>query len=440
LKGRSMSSPDTRAVRIDAVLLASGRVFDPQSRLDETADVLIAKGKIQKIGADLSKSFEGKRIDCSGMILAPGFVDIHVHLREPGREDEETVETGAYAAAAGGFTEIACMPNTQPPIDDRSRVEFIRERAGGLIVSIHPVAAITKGLRGEELTEMADCLEAGAVGFSDDGHSVEKAGVLRKAMEYAAMFNRPIIEHCEDISLTDNGAMHEGFTSTLLGLKGIPSIGESVVVGRDLQIAEFTGGRLHIAHVSAGESVRMIREAKARGVRVTAETCPHYLVLTHEAVHGFNPNTKMNPPLRTEADQKALWEGLKDGTIDAIATDHAPHSIEEKDAEFEAAPFGILGLETAVGLMFTFGIQKKKMNLKELVQKMAVNPRKILNLPEARIQEGSEANLTLLKADLAWTVDKEMFFSKSRNTPFHGWKLKGASRGVVHNGQLFLNP
>jgi dihydroorotase len=433
-----MASRETRSLPADALLLAGGRVFDPQSRIDEAADVLVAEGKIRKIGADLSKGFEGKRIECANMVLVPGLMDMHVHLREPGREDEETIESGVLAAAAGGFTEIACMPNTQPPIDDRSRVEFVRERAAGQIVSVHPIAAVTKGQKGEELTEMGDCVEAGAVGFSDDGLPVENAAVLRKALEYAGMFGRPILSHCEDKRLSENGVMHEGFVSTLLGLRGIPSISESVAVARDLLIAEFTGGRLHVAHVSTAGSVRLIREAKSRGVRVTAETCPHYLTLTDEAVRGYDANMKMNPPLRTGADQQALWEGLKDGTLDAIATDHAPHSAEEKDAEFDAAPFGILGLETAVGLLFTFGVHKKKLSLGDLVQKMAVAPRKILNLPEARIRVGSEANLTLLFPDFSWTVDKERFFSKSRNTPFHGWKLKGASRGVVHNGRSFF--
>jgi dihydroorotase len=435
-----MVRPEARAARIDTALLAGGRLFDPGSRLDETADVLIARGRIQKIGANLSRGFDGKRIDCAGLILVPGLVDMHVHLREPGREDEETIRSGAFAAAAGGFTEIACMPNTQPAIDDRSRVDFVRERGQGLPVSVHPIAAITKGLKGDELTEMGDCADAGAVGFSDDGRPVEKAAMLRKALEYAGMFNRPILSHCEDTSLSEGGSMHEGYVSTLLGLKGIPSIGESVAVARDLLIAEFTGGRLHIAHVSAAASVSLIREAKARGVAVTAETCPHYLVLTDEDVRGYDPNMKMNPPLRAEADREALWQGLKDGTIDAIATDHAPHSVEEKDAEFDAAPFGILGLETAIGLLLTHGVHKKRLTLKDLVQKTAVNPRKILGLPEARIREGEEANLTLLQPDLAWTVDREAFLSKSRNTPFHGWKLKGGSRGIIHNGQLFLNP
>jgi dihydroorotase len=434
-----MASPDPRPARNDAVLFSGGRVFDPRLRLDETADVLIGGGKIRKIGKNLSRGFGGKRVDCAGSILVPGFVDMHVHLREPGREDEETIRTGASAAAAGGFTEIACMPNTQPPIDDRSRVEFIRERGQGLPVSVHPIAAITKGQKGDELTEMGDCADAGAVGFSDDGKPVEKAALLRKAFEYAGMFDRPILSHCEDLSLSEGGAMHEGFASTLLGLKGIPAISESIAVARDLMIAECTGGRLHVAHVSAAASVRLIREAKARGVRVTAETCPHYLVLTDDAVRGYDTNMKMNPPLRSETDRDALWEGLKDGTIDVIATDHAPHSNEEKDAEFDAAPFGILGLETAVGLLFTFGVNRKKMTLKELVFKMSVNPRKILSLGDARIIEGNEANLTILQPDREWTVDRDAFLSKSRNTPFHGWTLKGRSRGIFNNGQLLMN-
>jgi dihydroorotase len=435
-----MPRPEARFEKIDVVLLSGGRVFDPRSHLDESADVLIEGGRIRQISTARSKGFEGRRVACDGLVLVPGLVDLHVHLREPGREDEETIRSGSSAAAFGGFTEIACMPNTQPPIDCRSAVEFVRERSRGLIVSVHPIAAITKGQKGEELTEMGDCAEAGAAGFSDDGMPVEKSAILRRALEYARMFDLPILSHCEDKSLSEGGVMHEGYFSTLLGLRGIPSISESAAVARDLLIAEYTGGRLHVAHVSTAASVDLIRSAKARGVLVTAETCPHYLVLTDEAVRGFDPNFKMNPPLRTEADREALWQGLKDGTLDAVATDHAPHSAEEKDTEFDAAPFGILGLETAVGLMLTHGVHAKRMTFSELVQKMSVNPRRILNLPEARIREGEEANLTLLQTDRTWTVDREVFQSQSRNTPFHGWEMKGASRGILHNGQLFLNP
>jgi dihydroorotase len=431
-----MARRDPASERIDEILLAGGRVFDPRVRLDVKTDLLIAGGRIRKIGK--AEGFAGRRVDCAGVTIVPGFVDMHVHLREPGREDEETLATGAEAAAAGGFTEVACMPNTAPPIDDRSRVEFVRERAAGLAAAVHPVAAVTKGQAGEELVEMGDCAAAGAVAFSDDGKPVEKAALLRKALEYAGMFGRPILSHCEERSLSDGGAMNEGFVSTLLGFRGIPSIAEEIAVARDLAVAEYVGGRLHVQHVSTAGSVRLIREAKARGAAVTAETCPHYLVLTDEAVRSFDTNAKMNPPLRSKADQEALWQGLKDGTIDAVATDHAPHSIEEKDAEFESAPFGILGIETAVGLLFTHGMHTGRLALADLVRFFSTAPRGILGLDEARIAEGGAANLTLLRTDSEWTVDKDRFFSKSRNTPFHGWKLKGAAAGTLRGGRLTL--
>lgn len=435
-----MARPDFKPVRAEAVCIAGARLLDPASKLDATADLLVADGRIVKIGAAAGEGFEGIRIDGAGLTVVPGFVDLHTHLREPGREDEETIRSGAEAAAAGGFTEIACMPNTNPPIDDRPSVEFIRRRAAGLLTDIHPIAAITKGQRGEELVEMADCAEAGAVAFSDDGRPVEKASVLRRAVEYAGMTGRPVISHSEDLSLSDGGVMHEGIRSTRLGLRGIPSISEEIAVDRDIRIAEYVRGRIHVAHVSTSGSVRLIREAKARGVAVTAETCPHYLTLTDEAVQGYDPNAKMNPPLRTAEDRAALWEGLKDGTIDAVSTDHAPHSAEEKDVEFDAAPFGIVGLETAVGLLLTHGVHKRRLTLRELVLVFSVLPRRILGLPEARIREGAGANLTFLRPDAAWTVDRDGFFSRSRNTPFHGWALKGAAAGVLRGDQFYLAP
>lgn len=422
------------------LLLRGGRVVDPCSNLDRVADILIVDGKIAKIGPEAGEGFKGEAVDLTGSVIVPGFFDMHVHLREPGREDEETIESGCLAAAAGGFTEIACMPNTQPPIDERSRVEFILDQAKDQLVTVYPIAAVTKGQKGEELTEMGDLIEAGAMAFSDDGKPIERAVVLRRALEYLKMFDRPLISHCEDVSLSEGGIMNEGVVSTLLGFQGIPSLSEESAVVRDLLITEYTGGVIHIAHVSTARAVHWIREAKARGVRVTAETCPHYLVLTEEAVRSFDPNTKMNPPLRSESDQNALWEALKDGTLDALATDHAPHSDEEKDVEFQSAPFGIIGLETAVGILLTYGVHAGRIELKDLVYRMAVAPRKILGIQENPIQEGAKANLSFLQLDLEWEVDKNQFFSKSRNTPFHGWKLKGAPIGVYNNKKLFLHP
>ncbi len=308
------------------------------------------------------------------------------------------------------------------------------------MVTVHPIAAVTRGQKGEELTEMADLIEAGAVAFSDDGRPIERAGVLRRALEYLKMFGRHLISHCEDLSLSEGGMMNEGVVSTLLGFQGIPLVSEECAVARDILITEYTGGRIHIAHVSTARAVHWIREAKARGVRVTAETCPHYLVLTEEVVRSFDPNTKMNPPLRTESDQKVLWEALKDGTLDVVTTDHAPHSDEEKDMEFPSAPFGIIGLETVVGIMLTYGLHQGRMTLEELVYRMAIASRKILGIPENPIQEGTKANLTFLHLDLEWEVDKNLFFSKSQNTPFHKWKFKGAPTGVYNNKKLFFHP
>jgi dihydroorotase len=429
---------ENQYIKISSILLQGGRILDPGKKIDKISDLLIKNRKIIKIGNINVNDFNGKIIDCKNKIIVPGFIDMHAHLREPGREDEETIETGCRAAMAGGFTSICCMPNTNPPIDNSGIVEFIKERSEGCLVDVHPIAAITKGQKGEELTEMGDLVEAGAVGFSDDGHPVEKASILRRALEYAKIFGCPVVDHCEDLNLSEGGVMNEGFVSTGLGLRGIPSISEELIIARDLLVAEFTKASIHIAHVSTKGSVSLIRDAKGRGVKVSAETCPHYLVLTDEAVRSFDTNTKMKPPLRTEEDRQALIEGLKDGTIDVIATDHAPHAIHEKEVEYNAASFGIIGFETAVGLVMTFLLKKNLLTLDEIVEKMAIIPRKILNLEENCIEENTYANLTLLDPELKWQVDCTCFHSKSNNTPFNGWKLQGKSFGVYNNGILFL--
>jgi dihydroorotase len=435
-----MSNTDiVKSVKAGKILFQGGHILDPGSGLDKTADLSIIDGKIEKIGSIDGDGWDGDIIDCKGKIIVPGLIDMHVHLREPGHEDAETIESGCRAAMAGGFTAVCCMPNTQPVIDSRGHVEFIRERASGQMVDVHPIAAVTKGQKGEEITEMGDILAAGAVGFSDDGHPVRNAGILRRALEYASMLDHPIIDHCEDMSLSEGGVMNEGSVSTVLGMRGIPPISEDIHIARDILVAEYTGGHIHIAHVSTKGGVRLIRDAKNRGVRVTAETCPHYLVLTDEAVRSFDTSTKMKPPLRTEEDQKALWEGLRDGTIDVITSDHAPHAFEVKETEYDAAAFGIIGLETMVGLIMTQIAEKKKITLSSMVEKMAIHPRKILRLPENRIEEGQSANMTLLDPDQKWTVDKHTLQSKSRNTPYHGWTLHGKSMGVVNKGQIFLH-
>ncbi len=429
----------TEPVKIGKLLLKGGRILDPANAVDTVTDLFVDKGKIQKIGSVNTQSFSGKVIDCKGKIIVPGLIDMHVHLREPGREDTETIQSGCQAAMAGGLTAVCCMPNTDPPIDCRGQVEFIKERAEGLIVDVHPIAAVTVDRKGEQLTEMGELVEAGAVGFSDDGTHVKQSGILRRALEYAKMFGRPIIDHCEDPFLSESGVMNEGFVSTILGLSGIPSISEEIDVARDLLMAQFTGGLIHIAHVSTQYSIQLIREAKSRGVSVTAETCPHYLLLTDEAVRTFDTNTKMKPPLRNKTDRDALIQGILDGTIDVIASDHAPHAIEEKDTEYDAAAFGIIGLETIVGLVLSHFVNKGILTIEQFIEKMATNPRKILGLPSCTIKDGVHANLTIIDPDCQWKVDKNHFFSKSRNTPFDGWELQGKAIGIVNKSQLYIS-
>ncbi|MFQ5750963.1 MAG: dihydroorotase, partial [bacterium] len=379
-------------------------------------------------------NFNGKVIDLGGKVICPGLIDMHVHLREPGREDEETVESGTDAAMCGGFTGVCPMPNTDPPADNAEVIEFLKKKARDLLVDVFPIAAVTKGRCGKELTEMGDLVEAGAVAFSDDGDPVATAGILRRAMEYTGMFDVPIIEHCEDITLSKNGVMHEGKISTRLGLPGIPRISEEIIVGRDLQVADFTGSKLHVAHISLAGSVELVRQAKKRGIQVTCEVMPHHFTLNHEAVLTYDTNTKMNPPLRTPKDIEAMLGGLQDGTIDVIATDHAPHSIEEKETEFEAAPFGILGLETALGLVLSKLVDSGILTLPQAVAKMTKNPANILKLERGKFKIGVPASLTIFDPKTVWTVDKNQFKSKSKNTPFHDWKLKGQVFGLYNNG------
>lgn len=421
------------------LLLKKASVINPVQNLNERDfDILIEDGIIKETGKNLQiNSGDIKTIDLSGKIISPGFIDIHVHLREPGREDEETVETGCNAAANGGFTAVACMPNTEPAIDSAEVVEFIKKQAFGHLVDVYPVAAASLGRKGEVLSPMAELKDAGAVAFSDDGVAIKSSSLLKRALEYSLMFDLPIIEHCEDESLA-GGAMNESINSTLLGLPAIPNVAEDLIVIRDILLAEYTGGRVHIAHISSANAVNMVREAKKKGIKVTAEVTPHHFTLTDDAVKTYDTNTKMNPPLRTRKDVEAIIEGLKDGTIDAIASDHAPHSIEEKEMEFEYAPNGIVGLETSVGLAFTELLHKKLLSIEELILKYAVNPRKILNLDMPLIQKGNIANLTILDTDVIWTVDKTKFLSKSRNTPFHKRLLTGKAIGVINNRKMFF--
>jgi len=417
------------------IVIRNGRILDP-GRVNGPADILIENGKITAVGVGLQVPPGADAIDASGKWVFPGFVDLHVHLREPGFEYKETIMTGTAAAAAGGFTSICCMPNTQPVNDNRSVTELILEKArteGS--VQVFPVGAITKGSEGKELAEFAELKEAGCVAVSDDGKPVMNAMVMRRALEYARAFDLPVVDHCECLHLSEGGCMHEGLLATELGLHGIPSAAEDVMVARNLSLAELTDGRLHLAHVSTAGAVRMVREAKARGIRVTAEACPHHLLLTEEAVREFNTNAKMNPPLRSRKDMEALKAGLKDGTIDAIATDHAPHAAHEKEREFEYAPFGIVGLETALGLSLTL-VEEGVLTLEQMVAALTIRPARVFGLAKGTLALGADADVVVMDPEAQWTVDPERFRSKGRNTPFGGWKLKGQVVTTLVGGRV----
>ncbi|MFZ3062965.1 MAG: dihydroorotase [Actinomycetota bacterium] len=421
-------------------LIKGGRVIDPANGIDQVMDILIENGAVSKLGEDLGANKGLEVIDTSGRIVTPGLIDIHVHLREPGREDEETIASGTRAAARGGFTSIACMPNTTPPIDNASLVETILERARKKgVVNVFPVAAITKGLKGKEISEMGDLIRAGAVAFSDDGESVANAEVMRRALEYARMFGVPLISHAEDKNLSDKGQMNEGYYSTLLGLRGIPAAAEEIAVARDLILAGMTGSRIHITHVSTRGSVQLVRDAKKRGIRVTCDVTPHHLVLSDESLISYDTNLKVNPPLRSREDVEALRKGLIDGTIDAIASDHAPHAPEEKEREFEYAAFGIVGLETSLPLMITELVRKKVLSFSQLIEKMSLQPARIIGIDKlgrGSLAEGSPADLTIINPEVQAEVDTSRFESRSRNTPFTGWKLYGWPEQVFVGGNL----
>lgn len=413
------------------------KLINPDQKLNSKSDLLIEDGKIKKIGELTKEDLKGAEVlELEGKYCAPGFFDMHIHLREPGREDEETVLTGSNAAAAGGFTGVACMPNTDPCTDSAEVVRYIKERAKDHLVDVHPIGAASVDRKGESLAPIAEMVEAGAVAFSDDGVAIKTAAILRSAMEYSSMYHKPIIEHCEDESLAD-GHMNESETSTFLGLAGIPTVAEDLTVMRDIIMAEYTGARVHIAHISSKNAVDLVRQGKKKGIKVTAEVTPHHFTLSDESLKGYDTNYKMNPPLRTREDVNAMIEGLKDGTIDCIASDHAPHSIEEKEMEFIYAPNGILGLETQIGLACTELLHKKHLTLEQLVEKLAINPRKILNLPVPKIAEGEKANLTIFDPNEIWTVDISKFKSKSKNSPFDKKLLTGKSIAVINNSQMY---
>lgn len=422
-----------RSVEASSLVIKGARLVDPANGLDHTTDITVENGLITSIG-EAPAGFKGEIIAGSGWVVTPGFFDLHVHLREPGYEHKETVQTGCLAAAAGGFTGIACMPNTNPAIDNPGLVDFVRGQADGYPVEVHPIAATTKGRKGETLTEMSELMSVGVRAFSDDGSPVASADVMRRALEYAGMLGAVVIEHCEEPSLTAGGIMHEGADSTRLGLVGWPSIGEEIALQRNIFLAQFTGGRLHAAHVSTAHGVEMIREAKKRGIDVTAEATPHHLSLDCSLLSSYSADFKVNPPLRENKDIEALIKGLADGTIDCIATDHAPHQEDEKEVELAAAPFGMLGLETAFAVVYTHLVKQHRLSFDRLVDAFAIQPRKIMRLPQAEIVVGSPANLTILSLTESWTVDRESMNSKSKNTPFHGWELTGCAMGVVNQG------
>jgi dihydroorotase len=419
------------------LLIKNGRVIDPLSGTDETLDILLDRGKI----VEIKQKIEGKGfkvIDASRLVVAPGFIDMHVHLREPGNEEKETIKTGALAAAKGGFTSIACMPNTAPVNDTRGVTEYILSEAKrNAVVNVFPIAAVTRGLKGEMLTDMTDLNSAGAIAFSDDGNPVANSLVMRRALEYSKLLDTLIIDHCEDTHLSNEGVMHEGYYSYKLGMKGIPASSEEIMIARNIILAKETDARVHIAHLSVKGGVDLLKKAKTEHLKVTAEVTPHHLLLTDSALESFNTDLKVKPPLRSRDDVHALLEAIKEGCIDAFATDHAPHTPDEKDVEMDKAPFGINGLETAVSLLLDKLVNKKIIGIEKFIAMISTNPARILGLDnKGKIAVGADADLTFLKLQQEVVVDKYQFRSKSHNTPFHGWKLKGAPVMTIVGGKI----
>lgn len=426
------------------ILIKGGRVIDPKTDTDRVLDIYIEDGVIEEVGENLSRDFEDltelTEIDASGKVVAPGLVDMHCHLRDPGQEYKEDIESGTKAAAMGGFTSIACMPNTTPPIDNGPMAEYVINRAAQVgRVNVYPIGAVTRGLAGAELADIGELKFAGVVAISDDGRPVQNARLMRRALEYADMFDTLVVSHCEELELLDGGVMNEGFMSTSLGLKGISNAVEDIQIARDIILAETTHTRVHICHVSTKGGVELVRQAKKRGVNVTCETCPHYFTLTEEAVDGFNTNAKMNPPLRTQEDLEAVIEGLVDGTIDVIATDHAPHHIDEKNVEFEKALNGIVGFETALGLGITYLVKTGKLTLAELIRKMTVNPANLLSINKGSIMENKPADIIIFNPDEEYTVDVSSFSSKAKNSPYDGYRLHGKVEYTIVGGQIVVN-
>lgn len=419
------------------LLLKGGRVVDPSQSLDDRRDVLVVDGRVASIAPSVDAPADAETLECEGLVVIPGLIDVHVHLREPGEEHKETIATGAASAAAGGFTSVCAMPNTDPPIDDPAAVGFVvaQGRKAGK-ARVYPVGCISVGRAGERLALVGEMVDAGAVAISDDGSPVMDSGLMRLALEYAQTFGIPVADHPEDVTLSAKGHMNEGLMSSRLGLAGKPNASEDIHIIRDLLLAELTGGHIHLQHCSTRLGVEMIRQAKARGVRVTAEASPHHLVLTEDAVEGFRTDAKMNPPLRTQADVDAVRAGVADGTLDIIATDHAPHHYDEKEAAFADAPNGLVGLETALGVIVTRVVNEGLIDLSTMVERMSCQPARAFNLPGGTLAEGSVADITVFDLNETWTVDPSTFLSKSGNTPFTGWELTGRPRSTIVDGRV----
>jgi dihydroorotase len=420
-------------MKTGSLLLRGGRIIDPANGRDEIGDLAIDHGRIA------ASVPEGAReMDCRGLVIAPGLIDLHVHFREPGQSAKETIATGARAAAAGGFTSVVCMPNTSPSVDNASVVTWIKEKAEReACINIYPSGAITKGIAGEELAPIGTMARAGIVALTDDGHCVQNHELMRRALEYARMFQLPVFDHCQDYGLVGKGVMHEGYWSTVLGLPGWPSAGEEMIVMRNVLLAELCGTPIHCQHLSADGSVRILRDARARGISISGEVCPHHIALTDESLQGFDTNFKMNPPLRAQADVDRLIQGIADGTITILASDHAPHCAYEKEIEFDMAPFGIVGLETELSLFIDILVHKKKaISLPRLIEMLTVEPARLLRLDRGTLSEGAPADVTVIDPNKEWKVDASQFESRSRNTPFDGWELKGKAVKTIVGGKV----